>query len=65
MTTIEPQVVLTGRYNVTETANVLKIHRNTLRAHTDSQFIKCNYNRYNKRKFYTGAEIIRYWKAML
>lgn len=65
MTPIEPMVDVAGRYSITETCSALRIHRNTLRQHTEGGLIKCGFRRVNGRKFYTGAEIKRYWKSHL
>lgn len=35
MTSEEPQVSQTGRYSINETAELLGIHRNSLRTYTD------------------------------
>ena len=63
ITTEEPKVSPTGRYNVMQTALVLGIHRNTLQKYTDSGFIRCRFRRNTKRKFYLGSEILRFWSA--
>lgn len=63
ITAIEPNVSLTGRYSITETANLLGIHRNTLRKYTMDNLIRCSYRRGTFRPFYTGREILRFFKA--
>ena len=65
ITAIEPKVAETGRYSITETCNVLGIHRNSLRKYTDQGFIKCGFRKVTARKFYTGSEILRFWRAQL
>lgn len=65
MTTIEPQVMTTGRYSINQTCKLLGIHRDTLRLYTDKQMIiKCGYRTIGNRKvkFYLGSEILRFWK---
>lgn len=57
-----PQVTLSGKYSIGEAANKLGIHRGTLLKHTEAGLIKCGWRR-TGRKFYTGTEIMRYWKA--
>lgn len=61
----EPNVSDTGRYSVTETCNVLGIHRNTLRRYTDQGLIKCGFRKQTARKFYAGREILKFWRAQL
>jgi DNA-binding transcriptional MerR regulator len=63
MTPTEPQVSDSGRYTITETSKILKLHPNTVRAHTEAGLIKCGFRRCNGRKFYTGSEIKRYWRS--
>lgn len=61
----EPQVTESGRYTVTQTCNVLGIHRNTLLKYTLGGFIRCGFRRETARKFYKGSEILRFWRAQL
>lgn len=73
LTSDEPQVSDTGRYSVAETAKALGIHRTTLFHYSMSSeksddvpkknLIKCGIRKSNGRRFYTGAEIKRFWKA--
>ena len=63
ITSIEPQVSLSGRYPAGEAARLLGIHRHTLRRYTDAGAIKCGFRRESGRKFYAGSEILRFWKA--
>lgn len=65
MTNIEPQVPDAGRYSIGETCKLLGIHRNTLDKHTNEGFIRCGYRKTNKRRFYKGSEIKRYWIAQI
>lgn len=59
-----PQVSVTGRYSIGQTCAALGIHRNTLRSYTDRNIIRCGIRRGSGKKFYTGAEIQRFWKAI-
>ena len=61
----EPKVNKEGRYSVDETCAALGISRSTLRRHTNKGVIRCGIRRSNTRKFYTGSEIVRYWKSQL
>lgn len=63
MTTQEPAVSLTGRYNVSQTCEALGICPNTLRKYTASLAIRCKIRRATNMKFYTGEEIIRFWRS--
>lgn len=65
MTSTEPNVSNEGRYSVTETCKALGVHKNTLRRYTAQGFIKCGYRRGTCRKFYSGCEIRRFWKAII
>ena len=47
ITSEEPTVSSTGRYTVTQTCEILGIHRNTLREYTSSGRIKCGFRRDN------------------
>lgn len=63
MSHTEPQIPDTARLPIGQAAEVLGISRDTLRIHTENGFIRCGFNRVNKRKFYTGSELKRYWRA--
>jgi len=63
ITAIEPKVNDTGRYSVMQTCSMLGIHRNTLQKYTEQGLIKCGFRRASFKKFYTGREIMRFWKA--
>jgi len=63
MTSTEPIVAVTGRYSVKDASIILGIDRKTLWRHTTEGQIKSGFRRANRRRFYTGSEILRYWKA--
>jgi DNA-binding transcriptional MerR regulator len=65
MIATEPAVSNEGRYSVTQTCEALKIHKNTLRSYTVQGFIRCGFRRGTCRKFYSGAEIRRFWRATM
>lgn len=61
MTSNEPKVSPTSRYNVSETCIILGIHRNTLRKYTRLGRIKSGRRKSTGQKFYLGSEIIKFW----
>ncbi len=63
----EPKVSPSARYSIEEAAALLGIHRNTLRRHTNTgpTGISCSFRKSNGRRFYTGLEILRFWRATL
>lgn len=66
MTIQEPRVILTGRYSIKETCEILGVHRDTLYKYThDTCEIKCGWRNRGGRtvKFYLGSEILRFWKS--
>lgn len=63
MTTEEPKVSLTGRYGVMATCNALGIDRHTLQRKTKAGFIRCHKRRDTNRIFYTGIDIMHYWRG--
>ena len=65
ITSEEPNVALTGRYNTTETCRKLGICKDTLRDWRKKGAIRCGFRRETGRPFYTGAEIMRVWRASL
>ena len=65
MTPHEPRVAATDRYTITQAAELLGIHRNTLGRYSMQGLIKCGFRRPTGRKFFTGREILRFWNAQL
>lgn len=65
ITATEPNVQENGRYSVTETCNILGIHRNSLLKYTNECKIKCGVRKTTNRKFYAGREILKFWRAQL
>lgn len=65
ITQTEPNVATTGRYGITQAAELLGISRVTLTNWVNSGKIKCGFRRINGRKFFLGSEIQRCWKAQL
>ncbi len=62
---VEPNVNELGRYSVMETCAALGIHRNSLRKYTEQGLIKCGFRKLSARKFYSGREILKFWRAQL
>ena len=65
ITATEPRISESWRYSVSETCQILGIHRNTLTSYTSSGTIKCGFRKMNGRKFYLGSEIMKFWRAQL
>lgn len=65
MVNYEPPVSVGRRYTIEETSSLLGIHRHTLRRYTKQGKIKCSIRRSDNRKFYSGREIVRFWKAII
>lgn len=65
ITSVQPNVKLDARYSIGDTCKALGIHRCTLLRYTEAGMIKCGFRRENGRKFYSGNEIVRFWKAKL
>jgi len=65
MVNIEPPVRRDGRYNIAETCRLLGVHRNTLLRYERLGMIHSGLRRSTSRKFFTGVEILRFWKASI
>ena len=61
----EPKVALTARYSLEETAQILGVHPNTVIRYAKQGKIRFGIRRTNRRKFYTGQEILRFWRATI
>lgn len=63
ISSVEPNVSDKNKYSPKQTCELLGMHRNTLARYTDQGAIKCEIHKHNGRKYYTGHEIKRFWKA--
>jgi len=62
MISTTPQVEKNRMYTICEAADVLQLHRNTLRRYTDeSHIFSCDINQVGRR-VYTGLQIINGWR---
>lgn len=52
------------KYNLSQSAKLLKIDRKTLRTHADNGLIRCTYSKANKRRMFSGSELKRYYKCV-
>lgn len=62
MTSERPDVTKDGRYSLKDTAELLSISTMTIRRHTKAGLLECGRWPHNGRVFYTGKEILRYWR---
>lgn len=62
MTNERPKVERDGRYSIKDTASLLSVSTMTIRRHTKAGLLACEKWPHNGRTFYTGKEILRYWR---
>ena len=65
ITATDPVVNATSRYSIAEAAKILGVHRNSIMNYTKSGLLKCGIRKATKRKFYTGIEILKFWRASI
>lgn len=65
MTPIEPTVNVASRYSVGEAAKILGVHRNSILNYTKAGLLKYGVRKATKKKFYTGLELIKFWRASI
>jgi len=63
MTALEPEVADNGRYSLTETCKILELSKTTMIRHTKNNAIKFGIRKSNGRRFYTGTDIKKFWRA--
>lgn len=63
VTSNEPKVIATSRYSINETCELLGITRKTLQKYTMFGLIKCGFRKATMKKFYTGLEIMKFWRT--
>lgn len=64
MVNIEPKVNKMGKYSLEETAVLLGVHRNTILRYANSGKMNFTVRRGTSRKCFSGAEILRFWRAI-
>ena len=62
MTAEEPNIRTTGRYSVNQAAEVLGVHRNTIRRWTESGLLRYGIRTATGRKFFQGSELLKIWQ---
>ncbi len=65
MTCDEPNVRALSRYDINQTCALLSISRKTLLKYTVRGAIKCGFRPHDLKKFYTGKEILRFWRVVM
>lgn len=65
VTSREPLVMPNDRYTIKETCAILAINRKTLAKYTKAGLIQCGHRPTTLQKFYTGQNILRFWRAAL
>ncbi len=63
ITSVEPRVNPTERYTISQTCNLLGIHRNTLRSYVNAGYIKSIQKIHGQR--FKGTEILRFWNSFV
>lgn len=63
MVTTRPNISMTGRYSIGEAAELLGIHRNTMRHYAKNGIINFSLRKQPCRKFFKGADLLRFWDS--
>lgn len=58
------QIAKGGQYTINEAAELLQVHRNTIRRYVVSGALRCRYRRGNNRPFFMGSDLITFCKAL-
>lgn len=61
----EPQVMPSRRYSIKETTMLLGVARSTLNDWDKKGYIRSHCHKISMRKFYTGLDILRCWRAIV
>ena len=65
MTNTEPKVQPTAKYELQEVAKLLGVHKSTVLRWTNLGHMNCSIRKTNHRRVWTGAEIIKVWRACM
>lgn len=60
-----PGLVRTKKYSTAEVAELLGVHRTTIRRYAEGGYLKCGYSRQNGRRFFTGEQILNFYNSQL
>ena len=65
VTSEEPRVMPNSRYSINQTCAILTITRKTLAKYTKAGLIECGHRPITMQTFYTGRDIMKFWRAAL
>lgn len=65
MTSKEPNVLPTAKYELKEVARLLDVHKSTVLRWTKLGYMNCSIRKTNHRRVWTGAEITKVWRACM
>jgi len=60
----EPQASPSGRYGVTKAAHLLGVSTSTIYRYEKAGILQARTRKANRRKFYTGSDIIKAWRII-
>lgn len=63
MTNTVPTIDPKARFELREAAAILDVGKASVLRWTSTGRLRCGVKRSNGRKFWTGAELIRFWKS--
>lgn len=61
----EPNIVTNAKYSISEVAEILEVTTATINRWTANGMIHAGRRRVNGRRYWTGAEILRAWRAQM
>ena len=64
MTQTEPNVALTGKYELRDAARLLGVSPSTITKWTAAGKLRAGIRRVNGRRYWTGNELLRVWRAI-
>lgn len=66
MIQVQPQVDPSARLELREVAALFRVSKSSVLRWTSSGLLRCGgLRRSNRRKYWTGAELIRFWKSQM
>lgn len=65
MKQMEPAIIKNGKYGITEVAELLGVSAGTINRWTSAGLMRAGRRRVNGRRFWTGEEILRAWRAQI
>lgn len=61
----EPKININGWFELREVSSILGVSKSTILRWTRKNLMMCRYRRLNRRRIWSGKEIIKIWRMII